>query len=71
MEATNGGESDDQGEDSGGWRTPGQLWLEKEATDGGEIFFMNVILACEMEPDEEEDDEEPMNLSWIDQPWTE
>jgi hypothetical protein len=42
MEATNGGESDDQGEDSGGWRRPGHLWLEKEATDGGEIFFWPV-----------------------------
>jgi hypothetical protein len=39
------------------WRTHDHSWFETEAIDGGEIFFMNTVLACEMEPDEEEDDE--------------
>ncbi len=41
-----------------------------EAAGDDEIFFVELVLAYEMEPDEE-DDENPMDLSWIDQPWTE
>ncbi len=62
--------SGDQGEDGRCWRMPDPSWFEMEATDGGEMFFVDVVLAYEMEPDEV-DDEEPMNLSWIDQPWYE
>jgi hypothetical protein len=41
-----------------------------EAAGDEEVFFVDFVLAYEMKPDEE-DDENPMDLSWIDQPWTE
>jgi hypothetical protein len=44
-------------EEQEGWRTPDPSWLKMEAADDGEIIFMNLILAYEVESDEEEDDE--------------
>jgi hypothetical protein len=52
-------------EDEEGWRTLDPSWLEMEAANDGEIFFMNLIRAHEVESDEEEDDD------WIDRPWSE
>jgi hypothetical protein len=51
--------------------TPDHSWLEMEAPDDGEIFFINLVLAYEVEPDEEEDDERSIDLFWINQPWSE
>jgi hypothetical protein len=42
-----------------------------EAADDGEIFFMNLVLAYEVEPDEVGDDERSIDLFWIDRPWSE
>ncbi len=50
-------------EEGEGWRTHDHSWFEIEVTDGGEIFFMSTVLDCEMEHDEEEDNEKPMDLS--------
>jgi hypothetical protein len=37
---------------SEGWRTPDPSWLEMEAAEEGEIFFINLVLACEEEQPE-------------------
>jgi hypothetical protein len=34
-------------EEKEGWRTPDQSWLEMEAADDGEIFFISLFLAFE------------------------
>jgi hypothetical protein len=58
-------------EEKEGWRIPIQVWLEMETPDDGEIFFVNLILAHEVESDGEEVDEGSTDSSWINRPWSE
>jgi hypothetical protein len=58
-------------EEQEGWRTPDLSWLEMEAADDREIFFINLILAHEVESDEEEDNERSTDSFWINRPWSE